>query len=108
MKFLKRKNLKNRKFFNKIEIKKKLTKFLFTNFLNSKKTTPKNKAFFCYFLIKILKQNKKFKNSKTKIYSRCIVTNRAKSVYKPFGLSRIIFREYIQIGLIPGYLKAVW
>jgi len=50
---------------------------------------------------------KKKKNFLTKIVRRCIITNRSKTI-RPFKISRILAREMIGFGIIPGYKKAVW
>lgn len=71
--------------------------------LNYKKKEKK------YFLLQVLKSNcllpfelrlktiqkiNKFKNySKSRIINRCLITNNARSVYRPFNLNRNIFRK---------------
>jgi ribosomal protein S14 len=54
--------------------------------------------------LKLLKKN----TYKNKILKRCLITDRTKSVYKPFNLSRSIFKDLLQYGLVPGYKKAAW
>lgn len=57
----------------------------------------------------IEKLNKLNRNSsETKIKNRCILTGRAKAVYKMFRLSRIKFRELASQGMLPGVKKASW
>ena len=46
--------------------------------------------------------------SRTKIHNRCLVTGRAKSVYRKFKISRIELRELALKGSIPGYSKKSW
>jgi small subunit ribosomal protein S14 len=47
-------------------------------------------------------------SSKTRIRNRCMVTGRARGVYRKFGISRIMLREMAAEGLIPGVHKASW
>jgi|SRR5690554_415531 len=52
------------------------------------------------------KLNKKI--SLTKLNNRCSLTNRGRSILSKFKLSRIQIREFLSLGLVPGYKKAVW
>lgn len=47
-------------------------------------------------------------NSITKIRNRCVYTNRARSVYRKFKLSRIFFKKYALQGDLVGVKKASW
>ena len=47
-------------------------------------------------------------NSITKIKNRCLLTNRARSVYRKFKMSRIFFKEYALRGDLMGVKKASW
>lgn len=101
------KDLKFRKFYNKIEKLKQIRKFVFTNLLsnliNKKKTVEDRKrtVFLVYKLnLKLL--------SKVKIVRRCILTNRGRQIVRPYNISHSIFRNLNQLGLIPGCKKAVW
>ena len=101
MLYIKKKDTLKRSQYLKFEIRQKLLKFLqiyLKNTLNNKNAF--NKKFWKYTKI--------FKFSKTLIKNRCIITNRPKSTNRIFSLSRIQLREYLQIGLFPGYKKAVW
>ena len=40
--------------------------------------------------------------------SRCQITDRARGVYRKFGVSRIVLRELALKGMIPGMRKASW
>jgi small subunit ribosomal protein S14 len=51
---------------------------------------------------------KKTSSLKTKIVRRCNETNRNRSVFRKFGLSRLTLKNYFSFGLLPGYKKAVW
>ena len=46
--------------------------------------------------------------AKTKLVRRCILNNRARGVIRTFGVSRIVLKEYLLAGYMPGYKKAVW
>jgi len=44
-----------------------------------------------------------------RIYNnRCIMTSRGKSVNKSFKLSRLEFRRWVNIKLLPGLVKSSW
>jgi ribosomal protein S14 len=45
-------------------------------------------------------------NSHTKIRNRCLLTNRARAVYRKFKLSRIFFKQYALEGELVGVQKA--
>ena len=45
-------------------------------------------------------------SSRTKITNRCVITNRSKSVYKQFKMSRIVFRDLALKGQLVGVRKA--
>ena len=98
----KKKDITNRKIFKKLEIKKLIFKFLTINLI-SNPIVMKN------FKNKFLLYNQKiFKNSKIKIKGRCVLTNRKGSIDRKFLLSRIVLRDLMQFGIIPGFKKAVW
>ena len=40
--------------------------------------------------------------------NRCKLTGRTRGYMRPFGISRITFREMASFGLIPGIKKASW
>jgi small subunit ribosomal protein S14 len=40
--------------------------------------------------------------------NRCQITGRSRSVYRKFGISRIVLRELALQGMIPGMRKASW
>lgn len=46
--------------------------------------------------------------SPIRIKNRCSVSGRARGYMRPFGLSRIQFRELAREGKIPGVKKASW
>ena len=92
--------MKLRNFFIKKEKQKLINKFLFINFCFSLTSTSYNKLLLLnYFSSKI---------SKTQLKNRCVVTGRGSGVNKYYSLSRIIMRDFIQFGILPGYKKSVW
>lgn len=46
--------------------------------------------------------------SSTRVRNRCAMSGRPRAHLRPFGLSRIAFREMALSGLIPGVRKASW
>lgn len=47
-------------------------------------------------------------SSMTRLHNRCNVTGRARSFYRKFGVSRLVFRELALQGKIPGIMKSSW
>jgi small subunit ribosomal protein S14 len=47
-------------------------------------------------------------SSATRVRNRCMVTGRARGVYRKFNISRIMLREMAAEGMIPGVRKASW
>lgn len=46
--------------------------------------------------------------SLTKIRNRCSITFRSRGNLTKFKLSRIQLRQFISLGLLPGYKKSIW
>ena len=46
--------------------------------------------------------------SPVRMHNRCKITGRPKGYIRQFGLSRVVFREMANKGLIPGVTKASW
>ena len=46
--------------------------------------------------------------SPVRLHNRCKLTGRPKGYMRTFGLSRVMFREMANKGLIPGVRKASW
>ncbi len=46
--------------------------------------------------------------SPVRLHNRCKLTGRPKGYIRTFGVSRVIFREMANQGLIPGVKKASW
>jgi small subunit ribosomal protein S14 len=47
-------------------------------------------------------------SSPVRLRNRCLMTGRARGVYRKFRLSRLTFRELALHGFIPGVTKASW
>jgi ribosomal protein S14 len=43
-----------------------------------------------------------------RLVNRCAITGRSRGVYRDWGISRIMFKNSAEKGLIPGLLKASW
>tara|TARA_R100001369_G_scaffold21881_6_gene39865 strand:- start:70724 stop:70993 length:270 start_codon:yes stop_codon:yes gene_type:complete len=46
--------------------------------------------------------------SPVRLHNRCKLTGRPKGYMRQFGVSRVMFREMANQGLIPGVRKASW
>ena len=46
--------------------------------------------------------------SPIRLHNRCKLTGRPKGYMRQFGISRVVFREIANKGLIPGVTKASW
>jgi ribosomal protein S14 len=99
------KNLALRKVVAKDEISKKINKFLFINLLN-RTDCLELKSKLIFLLLK--QKTNSVKYSKVLVTNRCILNNRSRGVYRPFGISRSLLRELMQFGIVPGYTKGVW
>jgi ribosomal protein S14 len=108
MLFSKVKDFQNRKKLYRTEYKIKAQKYVFINLISKINEKIKLTDYKATQLLKILYSIRKIKPFKVRLLKRCLLNNRSKSVYKTFNLSRSIFREMLQFGLIPGYKKAVW
>ena len=47
-------------------------------------------------------------SSPVRLHNRCKLTGRPKGYMRQFGISRVMFREMANKGLIPGVKKAGW
>lgn len=99
----KKKDIHLRKSFLKVEKLRLLKKYLKISILLQTPTFYKKTT--RLIVSKKLLLNKL---SKTKIVRRCVLTNRGRSSLRPYNISRVILRELLQFGVIPGYSKAVW
>lgn len=57
-----------------------------------------------FLLSKLLSRS----SSKIRITRRCVFTNRGRVSNRKLGISRILLRELLKAGIVPGYSKAVW
>jgi ribosomal protein S14 len=103
---LKKKDQKIRQHFFIKEKMKNINKFLFINFLSKKNYKKKIKSKISFFFFTLNKFYNKI--SRTNIKSRCLLTNRGRSINKSYGLSRIFLRNFMQFGIISGYKKSFW
>ena len=99
------KDLKNRKSFLQVENSKLLYKFIFTNLSNAPLFT-KSKSL---LLFKYFKKFSKIKSkTSTRILNKCLFSNRNRKTISNLKLSRLVAKDLLSFGLIPGYKKAVW
>lgn len=98
------KDIKIREKYSKIELNRNLNKFLFINVLNTKDLAKEQKKKLIPYFTKKLDR----KISKVKIHRRCVLVNRSRVSHRVFGISRVILREMLRAGVIPGYSKAAW
>jgi ribosomal protein S14 len=107
MLFSKIRDIKIRNSFHRIEKVKKVKKFLFTNLLNKKSETSQTNQ---KTLLKSFSKSKNKMNSKLRVRmtNRCVINNRSRAVLRTHGISRILLRDLMQFGVLPGYSKAVW
>jgi small subunit ribosomal protein S14 len=47
-------------------------------------------------------------SSSVRLHNRCKLTGRPRGYMRQFGVSRVLFREMANKGLIPGVTKASW
>jgi small subunit ribosomal protein S14 len=47
-------------------------------------------------------------SSPVRLKNRCMFTGRARSFYRKFGVSRLVFREMALRGELPGVKKSSW
>lgn len=97
------KDLKYRKQFYKIEKLQLVDNFIFKNLVSNPKlsTNLKKTIFFKFY------NTKKFR-VKNRIVRRCVLTNRGRGSLQAFKISRVLLRELMGFGIIPGYKKSVW
>jgi len=100
------KDLKLRLLFKKHEKLAKVHKFLFVHLASRAYLTNVNDPRLQLQLKKLL-FGLKF-HSKIRIRSHCKLTGKTNGVYRPYYLSRMVLKELIEFGILPGYKKAVW
>jgi small subunit ribosomal protein S14 len=47
-------------------------------------------------------------SSKVRVRNRCNLTGRPRGYMRDFGVSRVMFRDMVLFGLIPGLTKSSW
>ncbi len=47
-------------------------------------------------------------SSKVRMRNRCNLTGRPRGYMRTFGVSRVVFRDMVLFGLIPGLTKSSW
>jgi small subunit ribosomal protein S14 len=73
--------------------------------VNKARIVKQNKRLEAYKIA--LKEGRKPKYS-TRLRNRCAITGRPRGYIRKFGVSRIILREMIRNGEVPGVTKASW
>jgi len=68
------------------------------------KTVPAEERFEAQLKMAELPRN----TNPTRIRNRCELTGRSRAVYRRFKLSRVILRDLISVGLVPGVTKSSW
>ena len=101
---LKYKDFKVRKKFSLLENWSIKNKFVVNFVLNKRK---KLKFFSDRFLFYSKRKQLSY-TSKTLIVNRCVFTFRNRGVFRNFGLSRLVLRNLMRTGTLPGFKKAVW
>ncbi len=98
------KDIKIRQKFYNNELNRNLNKFLFINILGNSALSLKVKTKARFLLTKLINKS----SSKTKITRRCSITNRSRVSDRKLGISRILLRDMLRAGVVPGYKKAIW
>jgi len=106
MKLKLQKQIKLKNQFRKAEVIKNVNKFLFVNFLNNITIKESKRKRLTYFFEHTLKTFQR--SSKVKIVRRCELSNRGRGNIRKLGISRILARNLIESGVIPGYTKHIW
>lgn len=97
------KDIKYRKQFSKLEKLRIVDNFVFKNLIANPKLEKnlKKQIFFKFYNIK----KSRVKNRSVR---RCVLTNRGRGSLQSFKISRVLLRELMSFGIIPGYKKSVW
>jgi ribosomal protein S14 len=105
MLYLKTKDKKNRKKFYKLEFRFIINKFSFLNRIQQYSYDSNIRRL---IIFKYLKKRSLDMRIRNRIIRRCILTNRTRATFQKFNISRIVLRDLMSFGIIPGYKKAVW
>jgi ribosomal protein S14 len=99
------KDKKNRKLFLKTEQNRLVLKFIYINLIN-RDFVAKSRSIVQY---KYYRHFNKLKYKTTsKVLNKCILSNRNSKTYSVFKLSRIVFKDLLTFGVIPGYRKSIF
>jgi len=93
------KDFNRRNIFLLLELERIILKYILTNF-----KLPLDIRLNAYINFK----NVSILSTITKIKNRCVLTNRSRSVYRKFKMSRIFFKKLALDGLLIGVKKASW
>lgn len=100
------KDLKHRKKYHKFEKKHLIDTFLFKNIMSKIHSQNVNSSLKKKIIFKCFKKKHlRIKNRNTR---RCVYTNRSRGVLRSFKMSRLVLRELMSFGIVPGYKKAAW
>ena len=83
--------------YNEVELKYSILKHI-----SRDGTLPKQVRMKAFFLLKMLPKN----SSIGRIRTRCLSTNRSRSIYKKFKVSRLVFRRLALKGALVGVRKS--
>jgi ribosomal protein S14 len=108
MRYLKVRDIKARQKFFIQENLKKVHKFVYINLMQKLKIKPGTAEKFLTIFLNSYSDRYFKSNSKTRLLRRCVFSNRSRAVLRPYGFSRIVLRNFIHFGILPGYKKAVW
>lgn len=97
MKYLLVKDKRRRILFSLYEKRRNILYLIYHNL-----TLPKQLRLLAYYKLLVLSKD----SSVTRIKNRCVLTNRPRSIYKHFGLSRLMFRKYMLQGKLIGVRKS--
>ena len=100
MNALSQKDQKRRALFNQTERKRLLLKTLLYNTPN----ISTDEKFLLQWKLDSLTRN----GTRARIKNRCVVTNRGRSVYRKFKISRLEFQKLAGLSQIPGVTKSSW
>jgi|688.fasta_scaffold787456_2 ribosomal protein S14 len=103
MKLSANKDKKLRKKLSQLELEERQYRYLRVNVLNLPYYKQDRNVYKHYFNARLRKRI-----SKTKLVRRCLLTYKARVMYKKFKISRVKLKYMLDLNLIAGYKKAVW
>lgn len=102
MKKLYLKNYKKQHIYNYTEKKRLILRYLLKSNKNYTSDIIQNNCYNTLF------NNSKINFHTTSFTTRCVLTNRARSVYRKVKMSRLMLKQNILKGALPGFIKASW